>query len=385
VRYVFPHGVNSSVLQIYSLPAVSVGVAAGGNASAFANASSAVGSIACAIRVLGAGTLVIDFGVETPGWVEFDSADLSAADAAALVLATSEYAAPDFVAAYKQGRPTVYGAACGGGRSLTKNKPQSNACTYRLETNPELYEGLRFAFLTLAVAPAQPFTITALRAVVQAKPVTYAGAFAAAGDPQLARIWSVGAFTVRATMQASYMGSILEDRGDRIAWTGDLHPTQLTAMAAFGNFDFVLANLNRSSCPDCCNGIATYCLYFVLSLCDYFDATGDRAALAALAPAASAKLDAAAALYADPRGLRFVGHDDRLGNGFCAPDLPECQAVYRLLAIRAWARFARALRAAALQPAAAARYANLSSSAVAALRAAPAQPWWAGFGVHAAA
>jgi hypothetical protein len=242
VRYVFPP-VNSSVLQIYSLPAVSVGVAAGGNASAFANASSAVGSIACAIRVLGAGTLVIDFGVETPGWVEFDSADLSAADAAALVLATSEYAAPDFVAAYKQGRPTVY-------RHILYN-------TYRLETNPELYEGLRFAFLTLAVAPVQPFTITALRAVVQAKPVTYAGAFAAAGDPQLARIWSVGAFTVRATMQASYMGSILEDRGDRIAWTGDLHPTQLTAMAAFGNFDFVLANLNRSSCPDCCNGIAT--------------------------------------------------------------------------------------------------------------------------------
>ena len=35
--------------------------------------------------------------------------------------------------------------------------------------------------------------------------------------------------------------------------------------------------------------------------------------------------------------------------------------------------------------AAAARYANLSSSAVAALRAAPAQPWWSAFGVHAAA
>jgi hypothetical protein len=47
----------------------------------FANTSSAVGSVACAIRVTAGGTLVLDFGVEFAGWVEFDSADLAPADA----------------------------------------------------------------------------------------------------------------------------------------------------------------------------------------------------------------------------------------------------------------------------------------------------------------
>ena len=130
VRYRWPlagGSVNDSVLQIYELPAVSVGAGPGTSPLAFSNSSSAIGSVSCAIRVVGAGTLIFDFGVEAPAWWEFDSPDLPAETAAALRMGSGEYNSVGFYAGYKSAAPTRY---CRGAR-----------CTYRLETNPELYEG----------------------------------------------------------------------------------------------------------------------------------------------------------------------------------------------------------------------------------------------------
>ena len=92
---------------------------------------------------------------------------------------------------------------------------------YRLETSPvgpELYEGVRYGFITLRAPPSRPFTISALRAVAQAKPMNYVGAFASAGDPLLERVWYTAAYTVRVCAQSDYMGSILMNRGDRFSW-----------------------------------------------------------------------------------------------------------------------------------------------------------------------
>jgi hypothetical protein len=63
--------------------------------------------------------------------------------------------------------------------------------------------------------------------------VNYTGSFSSPGDPVLESVWWAAAYTVRATLQADYMGSILMDRGDRFSWAGDAHPSQATAMAAF--------------------------------------------------------------------------------------------------------------------------------------------------------
>ncbi len=162
VRYVWPlPAVDDTVLQIFELPATAAG---GSPSSSFANTSSAVGSVECAIRVTGAGTLTVDFGVEFAGWLEFDSPDL--ADSSGVVVGIGEYTAVDWVGGFKQDTPKVYGSNCGKG----------STCTYRLETNsvgPELYEGLRFGFITLAAPPSRSFTITAIRGVAQAKPVNY--------------------------------------------------------------------------------------------------------------------------------------------------------------------------------------------------------------------
>jgi hypothetical protein len=273
----------------------------------------------------------------------------------------------DWVGGFKEDNPKKYG---------------SGPTTYRLETNSELYEGVRFGFIRLAAAPTRPFTITGLRAVSQAKPVNYAGSFSSAGDPLLERVWYTAAYTVRATLQSTYMGSVLMDRGDRFSWTGDAHPSQATSMAVFGNYPFVLNNLNRSKAD--CQGIATYCLYFVLSVADYYEHSGDAAGVAYLTPNVVNHLDSAAGMWQNPQGLRFVGWDDRTGSGFANNTTPETQNLYRLLAIRAW-RAAAGFLAATGSPAAAARYAALADNRTADIRAMGGSPWWGAFGLHAGA
>ena len=212
VRYVWPlPGTDDSLLQIFTVPAVACGPHGLTAPGAFAGTASCGGATdAVNITVSGNGTMIVSFGVELAAWVEFDSPDLQPADAANLVLGIGEYTEVDYVGGFKQDTPKVYGTGCG-----------AASCTYRLETSPvgpELYEGVRYGFLTLRNAPSAPFTITALRAVAQAKPMNYVGAFSSAGDPLLERVWYTAAYTVRACAQSDYMGSILMNRGDRFSW-----------------------------------------------------------------------------------------------------------------------------------------------------------------------
>ena len=99
----------------------------------------------CDIRVNGTGTILVDFGVELPAWLEFDSPDLSGS----VTCAVSEY-------------NEVYRAW--GNKTRAPKKVGRN--TYRLVLNRELYEGLRFAFINVRKFD-RPFTITAIRAVAQ--------------------------------------------------------------------------------------------------------------------------------------------------------------------------------------------------------------------------
>lgn len=75
--------------------------------------------------------------------------------------------------------------------------------TYRLETNSQLYEGARYAWIIVDPAPdGTPFTpweITAVRLVVQTKPVSYTGSFKSA-DKVLTGSWYSGAYGSRTNM-----------------------------------------------------------------------------------------------------------------------------------------------------------------------------------------
>ena len=144
-------------------------------------------------------------------------------------------------------------------------------------------------------------------------------------------------------------------------------------MAAFGNFGFVLQNLVRSA--DDCNGIESYCIYWVLSVIDYHTATGDSIALASFTPDADAKLEHAYDIFDNyMTALLFFGRvkqqpfpscrpayrppdprarpapspclrhrwDDRVGGGFMVGNASsaEAQFDFRFLVLRAWSDWA---------------------------------------------
>jgi hypothetical protein len=245
VRFMWGAGVNATALQRYdAFPRVAV---ASPVAAAVGADSLVATPNASNCSFVDYGHVMLDFGVERAAWFELESPDLAAALAAgggAVAKASlSEYAEP------------------WAGKTMPLVAYENNV--FRLETNtPELYEGLRFAWIfyeppekgpaaAAAAVAARPWTVTAVRAVAQVKPVNYTASFAgggvaagadadadgAAADSNaslLEAIWYTGAYGSRLNMHEQYFGSILMERGDRVAIQGDGHPTMDAALAAFG-------------------------------------------------------------------------------------------------------------------------------------------------------
>ena len=364
VRYVWGGSANVSALQIFNMSGVSAQLVPGSAGGAWAGWQS-LASATPHVVVTGAGGVMVDFGVELPAWVELDSPDLQPADAALLTLATGEYSAVDIVGgSAKAGRPVAYGS------------------TFRLETNPQLYEGVRFGFIFMSAPPARPFTITGFRAVTQAKPVNYTGAFDS-GDALLDKIFYVAAYTVRTNLEPDYMGAILEDRGDRISWAGDAHVAQATSMAVFGNFWDVKQNLAVTGKSQ--NGIASYTLCWIESVLDYVDATADDAVFNTFKAQMVGALTSVAAHFNSSSTLTFFGWDDRLGSGFQDASTTESQWAYRFLALHAYSRLSTAL-AARGDAGGAAQLAGFAAQGWGFVRGVlgAGAGWWAPLGMHAA-
>jgi alpha-L-rhamnosidase len=309
-RYRWQHTHADDTLQYYMLrPAVVSTLAPG----AFSGLESARGP-ACHLSVQGTGAIRFDFGTESAAWMEFDSSDLTGH----VEMGVSEFNAPaneNCIAA-----------------------PERIGNTYRLKLNPQFYEGVRFGWIYVRSFSGKPWHISAVRLVCQIKPANYNGSFSCS-DPMLTRIWYTGAYTVKLNLLQNYFGAILMNRGDRISWTGDAHIAQSASMAAFGNWGFVKKNLGVTAHND--NHIASYALYWVLSLLDYYRYTGDRAALRQYTPNVQAKLSQAQAMFENPK-IGFYGWDDRLG-GFIPNGNHESREAYRMLFIETCRKFAWAL------------------------------------------
>lgn len=315
----------------------------------------------CAVRVTGPGSLRFDFGVVSAAWLEFDSPDFSGE----VEMSISEY-----------NEPAILNA---GAENPVKTKaPVKYGQTYRLELNKSLYEGVRFGWIHVSTFD-QPWHITAVRLVCQIKPANYEGSFACS-DPQLTRIWWTGAYSVKLNLLEDHFGAILMERSDRHSWTGDAHPSQAAALVAFGNRDFVKANLDRTAKLD--NGIESYSLYWVLSLLDYYRYSGDAAALRQHLANAQAKLEHANRIYADPP-ISFYGWDERLGAGFEDPNTtPETKHAYRMLFLRACREFVQAMETIG-ESKLAGTFREIADQRIAELRADG--QWLEQFGLHAAA
>jgi alpha-L-rhamnosidase len=319
VSYRWPDPRDSNGMQIYLLKPVRILTDA---PASFGNLSSLTGN-STMLTVKGLGSIELDFGQENAAWLEFDSPDLTGN----VEMSISEYNQPERTSIVPD--------------HLTKTLvPKKYGNTYRLELNTSLYEGVRFGWIHIR-SFSKIWHITGIRLVCQIKPTNYNGRFSCS-DTLLTRIWYTGAYTVKLNLLKDYFGAILMYRGDRFSWTGDAHPAQAAAMVAFGNYDFVKKNIAFTSGES--NGIRSYTLYWVLSLIDYYNYTGDTATLALYMDNVCTKLDDAYKVYGTDPNLEFYGWDERLGAGFEHPNIREAQNAYKMLSIRVWKMFADAMR-----------------------------------------
>jgi hypothetical protein len=311
------------------------------------------------VTVNGAGSIRMDFGRVSAAWLEFDSPDCPGD----VEMSISEYNQP------------------GPGKTQA---PVKHGNTYRLELNAELYEGVRFAWIHVK-APARPWRITGIRAVCQVKPTNYDGGFSCS-DPMLTKAWYMSAYGVKACLVSNYFSSILLERGDRIPWVGDAPASQAAGLVAFGNSDFVKANIDLTAGGN--NGIIAYSLYWVIGLLDYYHYTGDAAMMEKHLNATCEILDHSYKVYGTNPALRFFGWDERLCTGFeiwyraASPEAQEAQNAYKMLSIRMWRDFAAAMGAygrADLQ----AKYNGYAEAKMAELR--KNRAWHSQFGLHALA
>lgn len=318
VNYRWKNPCADDELEVYALEPVEVKVDSPASATLKGKTEVRV-TFPCDIR--------LDFGQVNAGWLEFECSDPDAARF--LECSISEF-----------NEPAVFNA--GSQHPHKTLAPQVDGKTFRLVLNNDLYEGVRYAWIHVRETPAKPLKLSNIRLVCQAKPANYEGSFDSDSD-LLDRIWYTAAYTVRLNFLKEYFGAILMERSDRFSWTGDAHTSQAASLVAFGNYDFVRKNLLHTA--DQSNGIRSYPLYWVQSLVDYFNYTGDAELLSDLTDNACKKLQDALYAFDNPEGLSFYGWDERLGAGFEEPDRTEPTLAYRMLCVQTWRRFAGAMAA----------------------------------------
>eukprot|EP01113_Clastostelium_recurvatum_P034940 TRINITY_DN4805_c0_g1_i1.p1 TRINITY_DN4805_c0_g1~~TRINITY_DN4805_c0_g1_i1.p1 ORF type:complete len:897 (+),score=108.01 TRINITY_DN4805_c0_g1_i1:22-2712(+) len=383
VTYKWDAGVNQTQLQIYDAYPISVNASPASSflsilsllssPSSWSSSSSSSPPPSTNVTVQGNGDIMMDFGVERASWLEFDSPDLILNQNSYVTMSISEYNQPAIVNAgpphpVKTNTPAQYKG--------------SSFSTFRLELNPELYEGVRFGWIHVQNF-TKPWHIIGVRAVSQIKPTNYTGALDTS-NPIINRIWYTGAYTVKVNLLSQGFGSILMDRGDRISWTGDAHTSQACALVAFSNYDFIKQNIDRTSSLS--NGIESYSLYWILSLLDYYWYTGDVAYLTSYALNVVLKITHAIQIYGTNPSLGFYGHDVRTGCCFENPSCTENQNAYKMLVLRILIEFSSAMGLIG-QPSLQEKYMGIYNQFVSALRNSShdGAPWFSSFGIHACA
>ena len=264
-------------------------------------------------------TIVMDWGSERAAWFELVSLDddLIDNDWVTIQASISEFNAP-----YP-------------GKTMPLTKYGNH--TYRLETNKELYEGVRFTFLHFEFHASGELTIDDVSIVSKIKPIQYTSSFRSA-DTLLTKAWYWGAYGARLNVEQDQINSVLIERGDRVAIQGDGHPTIATILAVFFQDETksllktVLNATDSSHKHVVDDSIMAYPLYWCLSAMNYYwttytfgtkiedeDSFEDEVAfIEQLVDDIHVILDKRIGDFLDPNlDIGWFGWDDRVGNGWC--------------------------------------------------------------------
>ena len=105
--------------------------------------------------------------------------------------------------------------------------------------------------------------------------VPYRGSFCCS-DELLNRIWETGAYTMHLNMQEYIWDGV---KRDRLVWIADMHPETLTVRTVFGDNAAVKKSLDfarkDTPLPGWMNNIASYSMWYVIILYDWYFYTGD--------------------------------------------------------------------------------------------------------------
>lgn len=144
-----------------------------------------------------------------------------------------------------------------------------------MSMNPIGETGFRFVRIDLLDSKAV-LALKSICAVLIYKDVSYRGSFSCS-DSLLNRIWDVGAYTVHLNMQEYVWDGI---KRDRLVWVGDMHPEVMTIKAVFGEDDSVEKSLDfirkETPLPGWMNGMASYSMWYVIIVYDWFLYTGKK-------------------------------------------------------------------------------------------------------------
>lgn len=142
-----------------------------------------------------------------------------------------------------------------------------------MSMNPIGETGFRFVRIDLEEENAE-ILLKSVMGVLIYKDVPYRGSFTC-NDPLLNRIWNVGAYTMHLNMQEYIWDGI---KRDRLVWVGDMHPEIATILAVFGADDSVEKSLDfireETPLPGWMNHMATYSMWYVIILYDWYMHTG---------------------------------------------------------------------------------------------------------------
>ncbi len=143
--------------------------------------------------------------------------------------------------------------------------------------------GYRFVYIELT-DPERMMEIAAVQGVFTYRDVPYRGSFECS-DERLNAIYNTSAYTVHLCMQRFLWDGV---KRDRLIWFGDVHPEILAIRTVFGHNDVVddsLRYLKTSNPPpDYPNAMATYAMWYIRSVWDWYLHNGDTALAEELKP-----------------------------------------------------------------------------------------------------
>lgn len=134
--------------------------------------------------------------------------------------------------------------------------------------------GFRFVKIELCEQDAGISLKSAL-AVFIYRDLEYKGSFRCS-DEKINKIYDTAAYTCHLNLQHMVWDGI---KRDRLVWIGDMHPEMLTVRSVFGPLDIIAKSLDFASdqapLPLYMNGMASYSLWWLIIVWDWYFYTGD--------------------------------------------------------------------------------------------------------------